>query len=80
MLKLTLSSNRHCNVHVYGESVFDLMTLAWPLILQWRRESRKHPDATTLHGDMGTVGFGIDIKNIKRDQLGDTLMQMVRYR
>jgi hypothetical protein len=80
MFTITLSSSRHFSIDIHTDTVFNAITLAWPLILQWRRESAKHPDRTevSVWCDRSRTGMGHDIKLIKRDRLVDWMMEVTR--
>lgn len=79
MYNVYVSTNRSHGIDVYGKTLHDIMTLAWPLVLQWKRESAKHPE-TEIKFTVGNVAWGIEIKRIKRDQLDLNLRQMLGYR
>ena len=77
MFTITLRSSRHFSIDIHADTVFNAATLAWPLILQWRRESAKYP-GTELTARCGDLGMGNDIKRIKRDHLVDWMMLVTR--
>jgi len=80
MFTITLLSSRHFSIDIHTDTVFNAVTLAWPLILQWRRESAKHPNRTevSVWSDRLGIGMGHDIKLLKRDQLVDWMMRLTR--
>lgn len=64
-----LGTSRHAGIDVFGRSPHNIMTLAWPLILQWRRESAKYPDTELRVILPDNAGWSTDIKTVKRDAL-----------
>jgi len=66
-------------IDVYGHTVHDLNALIWPLILHWRRQLKKYPDAevSLRYKDLG---IGCRLKHIKADQIHRWMMERINHR
>jgi hypothetical protein len=53
------------------------MRLAWPVILQWRRETAKHSNVTVKVEGPNGLGFGQCIRLISRDKLDAALRPLL---
>lgn len=78
-MQLTLSAPLHPPLRVVADTRYDLMRLAWPVILQWRRELSKVPmSELRLTYGPHDLGWGIAISKIKKDQLDEFLFNVER--
>ena len=78
MLKsVYLRTSRHTGIDVYGHSPHNIMILAWPLVLQWRRESAKYPDTELRVILADNAGWSMNIKDITRDALTEFIHRFV---
>jgi hypothetical protein len=67
-------------IDIYGETAYDLRTLAWPLILQWKRQLKKEPDVDVMvYHEKSGFAFGNSLKQIKQDQLDNFLFEALGY-
>lgn len=80
MKSICLSTGRHSGSEIRGYSPHEIMLLAWPLILQWRKSFRQKPPMTDQEAMLfidlqDGSGWGTPIEHIKRDTLTHFIMQ-----
>lgn len=79
-MQLILSAPLHPPLRVIADCRSDLMRLAWPVILQWRRELSKVP-ACELRLEFGphNLGWVVPMNKIKKDGLDTFLFNAAQH-
>jgi hypothetical protein len=80
LYRVNISTDCGFGLPIYGRTLFEIMTLAWPLIQTWKRKYKKDKPLALLQIEYQGLVMENYFHHIKQDDVSEFLFDAMGYK